>query len=63
MIKVVPEDPANVGGEVKLAITYRPVWSDEAEYLMINGTQSVLVWPYAGSLFENDPNYVIITQK
>lgn len=63
MIKVVPEDPANVGGEVKLAITYRPVWSDEAEYLMINGTQSALVWPYAGSLFENDPNYVIITQK
>ena len=65
MIKVIPENPANVGGEVKLAITYQPTWSDESEFLMINGSQSDAVWPYEGNTegFKQEPNYVVITQK
>lgn len=66
-IKVVPESAEAVGGKVKLAITYKPMWSDQAEFLMINGSQSDLVWPYtsegAEDKFKADPNYVVITQK
>lgn len=65
MIKVIPENPANIGGEVKLAITYQPTWSDESEFLMINGSQSDAVWPYEGNTegFRQEPNYVVITQN
>ena len=67
MIKVVPESAAAAGGKVKLAITYKPIWSDQAEFLMINGSQSDLVWPYTNTgeadIFKADPNYVVITQK
>jgi hypothetical protein len=65
MIKVIPENPENIGGEVKLAITYQPTWSDESEFLMINGSQSDAVWPYEGNTegFRQEPNYVVITQN
>lgn len=67
MIKVIPESASAVGGKVKLAITYKPMWSDQAEFLMINGSQSDLVWPYTSTgsddIFKADPNYVVITQK
>ena len=65
MIKVIPNEAGTVGGKVKLAITYRPNWSDQSEFLMINGTQSDPVWPYdtEDELFKKDPNYVVITQK
>ena len=65
MIKVIPNEASASGGKVKLAITYRPIWSDQAEFLMINGTQSDPVWPYTSTddIFKSDPNYVVITQK
>lgn len=65
MIKVIPNEAETVGGKVKLAITYKPNWSDQSEFLMINGTQSDPVWPYVSDeqQFEKDPNYVVITQK
>lgn len=62
MIKVIPKNPANNGKTVKLAITYTPNWSDEAEFLLINGAQGDYFWPYDDSS-QNDPNYVIITQQ
>ena len=67
MIKVIPNEAGNIGGKLKFAITYKPIWSDQAEFLMINGTQSDIVWPYTRSgetdPFKADPNYVVITQK
>ena len=65
MIKVVPDEAGAVGGKLKLAVTYRPIWSDQAEFLMINGSQADPVWPYTATddIFKSDPNYVLITQK
>ena len=67
MIKVIPENPSAAGQKVKLAITYNPIWSDQIEFLMINGSQSDFVWPYTSigseDIFKADPNYVVITQK
>ena len=65
MIKVIPEEAGTAGGKLKFAITYRPIWSDQAEFLMINGSQSDPVWPYTATddIFRSDPNYVVITQK
>ena len=65
MIKVIPNEAETVGERLKLAITYRPIWSDQAEFLMINGSQSDPVWPVAApdDTFKSDPNYVVITQK
>lgn len=64
LIKVIPTNPENSGVSVRFAITYKPSWSVEAaEFLMINGSQSSLFWPYNGNQYTNDPNYVIITQQ
>ena len=65
MIKVIPNEAETVGERLKLAITYRPIWSDQAEFLIINGSQSDPVWPVASpdDTFKSDPNYVVITQK
>lgn len=64
LIKVIPENAENVGNSVRLAITYTPHWSVNAvEFLMINGSQNSLFWEYSGTAFEQDPNYVIITQQ
>lgn len=64
LIKVIPNNAENTGNSVRLAITYTPHWAiNVTEYLMINGSQSSLFWPYSGTAFEEDPNYVIITQQ
>lgn len=61
IIKVVPAPgKVDAGDEVRLAITYKPIWSDVSEYLMINGTDGNFYWPYAGTNAE-DADYVIIT--
>lgn len=61
IIKVVPSPgKVDIGDEVRLAITYKPIWSDVSEFLMINGTDGNFYWPYSGS-YEQDANYVIIT--
>ncbi len=61
VIKVVPAaGKVDVGVEVRLAITYKPIWSDVSEFLMINGTGEDCYWPYDGASQE-DENYVIIT--
>lgn len=62
MIKVIPKNPENNGKTVRLAITYTPNWSYEAEFLLINGAQGEYLWPYEDAS-QNDPNYVIITQQ
>ena len=62
-IRVIPQNQSNYGKEVMLAITYKPIWTDHAEYLVINGNSSHPVWPYAGTAFENDSDYIIITQQ
>lgn len=64
LIKVIPKNAENAGNSVRLAITYTPHWSVNAvEFLMINGSQNSLFWEYSGTAFEQDPNYVIITQQ
>lgn len=64
LIKVIPRNAENAGNSVRLAITYTPHWSVNAvEFLMINGSQNSLFWEYSGTAFEQDPNYVIITQQ
>lgn len=61
VITVVPAaGKVDVGEEVRLAITYKPIWSDVSEFLMINGTGEDCYWPYDGASQE-DENYVIIT--
>ncbi len=62
-IKVTPTRAENAGKAVRLAITYQASWSAEAEFLMINGSSPNFVWPYGGSEFMQDSNYVIITQQ
>lgn len=64
LIKVIPNKADNEGNSIRLAITYTPHWAiNTVEYLMINGSQNDLFWPYSGTAFEEDPNYVIITQQ
>ena len=61
MIKVTPTaGKVDVGDEVRLAITYRPAWSDVSEYLMINGSSGNYFWPFDDP-DRQDANYVIIT--
>lgn len=62
-IKVIPKSSDNYGKEVKLAITYMPIWSVEAEYLVVNGNSTSPIWPYTGTTFTNDSDYIIITQQ
>lgn len=62
-IKVIPTNSSNSGKEVKLAITYQPIWSVEAEYLVVNGNSTAPIWPYTGTTFTNDSDYIIITQQ
>lgn len=60
-IKVYPAaGKVDVGDEVRLAITYKPIWSDVSEFLMINGTEGNFYWPYSGT-GDEDADYVIIT--
>ncbi len=68
-IEVHAKNAENAGHAVRLAITYHASWSDEAEYLMINGdgvitqNNTSYIWPYTGSAFAQNTDYVIITQQ
>lgn len=62
MIKVTPL--TMIPGEtVNLAITYKPIWSDLHEYLLINGSKNEYYWPYDGAAEDQDANYIIVTMK
>ncbi len=62
-IKVFPLKAENAGTAIRLAITYQASWSTEAEFLMINGNSPNFVWPYNGTVFTQESEYVIITQQ
>ncbi len=61
MIKVIPNNPDNFGKDVRLAVTYKPMLSEQAEFLMINSGH---IWPlFDDASYESSTDYVIITQK
>lgn len=48
-IKIIPRKPENVGNVVQFGIAYKPTWSDDPEFLLINGTSGSLKWTTPGS--------------
>ena len=48
-IKIIPRKPENVDNVVQFGISYKPTWSDDPEFLLINGTSGSLKWTTPGS--------------
>ena len=63
-IKVIPLKSDNIGKKVKFVITYIPTWMTEPDMLIINGSDSSIVWTETGATGTTGANgeVIIITQ-
>ncbi len=63
-IEVEVKNSSLSGNTVKLAITYKPSWSEMAEPLIINTNGTNFIWPFVETeVLKQDTDYVIITQQ
>ena len=57
-IKIIPLDQTKVGSTVKFVITYKPIWQQANDFLIINGSDSHPVWTGPGANSE----VIVVTQ-